>query len=175
MWTCIWEWLTTAFSWIIVNWYWLLTAIIIPVAIWGKKMRNVLFPLKIVVLSKLRIIDIPLLCYTSEPYLRFSVRIKIRPRNNGTVNEFFLQAKSGKDNPINIPLKIIDNPNIIETGTEYFKDRDIGPFEAVFEISKTSLPITKTAREWVERTKFTLFLKSNYFPATKIVQWERSN
>ncbi len=137
-------------------------------------MISTFFPLKIIVFGSLHITSWNE--WVNEPLLRFNVKIKIRSRGNGTIDDFYLRAKSKNGTDINIqPIFSNDKlTNLMKVGESYSK-KEYGPFDAVFELPKAKL-LAVNEKEWVRMHRFYLVLKVSYrnrWPITKRILVKR--
>ncbi len=121
------------------------------------------WPVKLITRSEVSATLRPINGPHCEPWMLFSIEIKLKPRINDTVDDFYfeLRAKSGQSIKISSPVV---GENKVSKGTRLVKNRVIGPFMANFDIDQNQLGISGVdgTREILENFKPFIILKTGF-------------
>lgn len=181
MWHCIWFFLGE-------NWKWLILPAISALAGVLYKLYNmmipIVWPVRLTTKGKVTAVfpsDVPYkgvdcACAT------FTIDLKIHPRVDDTVEDFFLELKLKSGQKIKVPPILSSGLecNVLEKSNKLTKGYTIGPFPATFEITQRELGMlgletAEAAWEFFENSKIWVVLKvrfRNRWPIRKKVSLE---
>lgn len=166
MWSCVWDWLQENKGWFAAIALAIATAIVTGVRAMLIKM---VWPIKLSAHSSIKAIWITNLSYASNPHIIFLAKLKVHPRVNNTINEFYLLIERyGKKYKVSSFAGFGEvTPIPIDTGTKLVKDEDVGPFQGRFETSEdklVSVPFEGQLAviEWLKSAKIYAVVTTSY-------------